>query len=167
MRQIIFITVLFSFYLTNAQIKEVVETELNEKDETEMVEYQEKFFEADSTKYREKAYQSYSLLVSKFPKSEKHTVYLYSKGCLSANKEESKNCFKDVIKVNDWQYYTRRCYIYLSFQAVKDKDFKSLKEYLGAIEKMEKPTFTCGNEMETYKAQLKNLYASYEAGTKK
>lgn len=167
MRRIIFITVLFTFYLTNAQMKEVTETELNEKAESEMVEYQEKFFEADSTKLREKAYQSYSLLVSNFPKSEKYTVYLYSKGCLSNNKEESKNCFKNVIKANDWKYYTRRCYIHLSFQAFEDKDFKLLKEYLDAIEKMGNPTFTCGNEMETYKAQLKNLYSSYEAGIKK
>ena len=167
MRQIIFITVLFTFYLTNAQIKEVTETQLNEKAESEMLEYQEKFFEADSTKLREKAYQSYSLLVSNFPKSEKYSVYLYSKGCLSTNEQESKNCFKDVIKANDWLYYTRRSYIHLSFQAVKENDFKSLKEYLDAIEKMEKPTFRCGNEMETYKAQLKNLYASYEAGIKK
>jgi hypothetical protein len=167
MRRIIFITALFTFYLNNAQIKEATETELNEKAESEMIKYQEKFFEADSPKLREKAYQSYSLLVSKFPKSEKHTIYLYYKGCLSTNNEESKNCFKDVIKANDWKYYIRQCYIHLSFQAVEDNDFKLLKEYLDAIEKMEAPTFTCGNEMETYKAQLKNLHASYETGIKK
>ncbi len=107
------------------------------------------------------------MVKNNFPKSEKYTVYLYYKGCLSINKEESKSCFKEVIEANDWNYYIRDSYIRLSFQAVEDKDFKLLKEYLDAIAKLGNPTFTCGNEMEVYNAQLKNLYSSYEAGIKK
>ena len=157
MRKICVILTLFTFYLTSAQSKEFSETELYEKADAEILEYSEKCFEADSTKLEHKVFESYSLLVENFPKSEKRSFYLYTKGCFSFSDEESKKCFKEVIQANDWQYYVRQSYLKLSWIAVREKDYNSALQYLNLIEKMEKPIFTCGNEMETYNAQLKNI----------
>ena len=157
MRRIYLFLIFFTFYFSNAQVKEISETELNEKADAEILEYSEKIFESDSTRLAQKVYESYSLLVTKFPKSEKRSFYLYTKGCFTLNDEESKNCFKEVVQANDWKYYVRQSYLKLSWIAVREKDYNFALKYLDLIEKMEKPSFTCGNEMETYNAQLKNI----------
>jgi len=157
MRRIYIILTFFAFYFTNAQIKEVSETELNEKADAEILEYSEKSFEADSTRLALRVYESYSLLVKNFPKSEKRSFYLYIKGCFSINNEESKKCFIEVVQANDWKYYVRQSYLKLSWIAVREKDYNSALQYLELMEKMGKPNFTCGNEIETYNAQLKNI----------
>ena len=167
MRQIIFILAFLTFYLSNAQIKEASETELNEKADEEILEYTEKIFEADSTRLQQKVYESYSLLVKNFPKSDKHSFYLYTKGCFAFSEEESKKCFKEVVQKNDLKYYVRQSYLKLSWIAIHEKNYNSALQYLDLIEKMEKPKFTCGNEMETYNTQLKNIRERCETGLKK
>jgi hypothetical protein len=167
MTRISFILTFFTIYLTNAQVKELSESELQEKADTEILEYSERIYDADSTKLREKAYESYSLLVKQYSKSEKRSFYLYTKGCLAFDDEESKKCFKEVIQINDWQYYVRQSYLKLSWIAVRDKDFNTALKYLDLIEKLEKQKFTCGNEMESYYAQLKNIREQSETGLKK
>lgn len=157
MRRICVISTLFLFYLTSAQVKELSEAELNEKADAELLEYSENRFESDSTRLADKVYESYSFLVKNFPKSEKRSFYLYTKGCLSFSDEESKKCFKEVIQFNDWEYYVRQSYLKLSWIAVREKDYNSALQYLDLIEKMQKPIFFCGNEKETYNAQLKNI----------
>jgi hypothetical protein len=157
----------FTLYLTNAQVKELSETKLQERADSEILEYSEKMFDADSTKLRQKAYESYSLLLKEYPKSEKRSFYLYTKGCLSFDNEESKKSFKEVIEINDWQYYIRQSYLKLSWIAVREKDFNTALKYIEFIEKLEKPNFTCGNEMESYYAQLKNIREQSETGLKK
>ncbi len=163
MTQIILTILFFAFNVTNAQIKEASETELYEKAERDIGEYYEKYIDADSTKLRIKAYKSYSLLVSKFPKLEKSSYYLYTIGSLTYDKEESKKCFKEVIRENNWEYYIRKSYISLAFYATDEKDFKTELKCIEEIKKMKNPTFTFRTEMKTYNAQLKNLYTLCEA----
>ena len=167
MNQIIFLLTFFTFSFVNAQIKEVSETELNEKASTEIEEFIEKRFDADSTKLANKVYESYNLLIRNFPKSEKLSSYIYTKGCFAINVEESKNCFKEVVKANDRKYYVRKSYLKLSWIAVREKNYISALKFIDLIEKMEKPIFDCGTEMETYNTQLKNIRKHCKTGLKK
>ena len=168
MRKFTLIITFLAFHLANAQSKDVSQTELEEKVETYMVEYNESNNESESISLLKKAYEIYSLLASKFPESGRIGYYLYMKGTLSSDKEEKKNCYKKVIEMNHDKEYIRKAYINLCFYAIEEKDFNTAKQYLETIEKMEIPSsFTCGNEREVYYAQLKNLREAYETGIKK
>ncbi|MBC8882430.1 hypothetical protein H9X57_00350 [Flavobacterium piscinae] len=168
MKRIIFILVFVFFNLGNAQTKEISETELYEKAEKAVEEYYEKCFEADSLKYIQKAYDCYSELVKHFPNSEKRKVYIYSKGLYSQNNEDAKKCFIEVIQINDnnWLYYIRESYMKLTWYAIKEKEFKTAEKYLNIIDKMKKPSFSCGVEFDVYYSRLKNLRKRCEEGLK-
>ena len=168
MKQIIFILVFVFFNLGNAQTKEVSETELYDKAQIIEVEYYEKCFEADSLKFRHKVYESYSELVKYFPNSKKRSIYLYSKGFYSIDNEEAKKCYSEVIQINDknWQFYIRESYMMLRWYAINEKAYKTAKKYLDIIDKMKKPVFRCGYELESYYSRLKNLRKSCKEGLK-
>lgn len=167
MRRLAFIITFLAFHLTNAQSKDLSQTELEEKVENYMIEYDESNNESESIILLKKAYEIYSLLASKFPESGRISYYLYMKGALATDKEERKGCFKKAIEMNHDQYYIRKAYISLCFYAIEEKDFNTAKQYLEIIEKIKEPKFTCGNERQIFYAQLKNLRESYEAGIKK
>ncbi len=46
----------------------------------------------------------------------------------------------------------------LTLYAIEEKEFKTAEKYLNNIDKMKKPSFSCGNEFNTYYARLKNLH---------
>lgn len=167
MKRIVLLLFLVTYSFANSQTKEVSEDELYQKAEADISEFDDHYGEADSTKLRLKVYESYASLANKFPQSKKISYYLYNKGCFGNDNEESKNCFKKVIQINDWHYYVRQCYLKLSWLAVREKEFDVALKYLEIIEKMEKPQFKCGNEMQTYYAQLKSIREFSETGLKK
>ncbi|MGL2967059.1 hypothetical protein [Flavobacterium sp. XGLA_31] len=167
MKPIIFTVLFLAYSLANSQTKEVSEEELYKKAEADVSEFDENYYTADSTKLSQKVYDSYSSLSKKFPQSKRISYYLYNKGCFAVDKEESKKCFKEVIQINDWQYYVRQSYVKLSWIAVSEKEFDIALKYLDIIGKMENPRFTCGNEMQSYYAQLKNIRERCETGLKK
>ncbi|RXR18888.1 hypothetical protein [Flavobacterium stagni] len=166
MRICAFILTFFCFIFTNAQVNEFTESELRTKADSEMADYIEGMHESDSLKLRQKTYDSFSLLIKKFPKSENLSFYLYTKGCLADKIEEAKSCFKEVIQINSWSYYVIQSYFRLSWFAVKDKDFKLALQYLDIIEKMEQPNYHCGVELESYQSQLNNIRQECEKGLK-
>ena len=164
MKRAILTFMLFAFSLTDAQEMEISETDLYEKAEASVTEYYNRYSEADSAIIRTKTYQYYSSLVKNFPKSENYIYYLYTKGCFAHDRAEQKQCFKEVSESGSWAYYRRKALIYLCSYAIDEKEFISAKQYLDAIGKMKKPTFTCGNERETDNSQLeairKRLYVA-------
>jgi hypothetical protein len=167
MKPIVLLLFLVTSSFANSQAKEGSEDELYQKAEAAISEFDDHYGQADSTKLRLKVYEGFSLLVSKFPQSKKISYYLYNKGCFASDKEDTKNCLKKVIQINDWQYYVRQSYLRLSWHAVDEKEFDLALKYLEIIEKMEKPQFRCGNEMQTYYAQLKSIREYCETGLKK
>lgn len=166
MRICAFILIFFCFLFTNAQINEISESELRTKADSEMSDYIDGMHESDSLKLRQKTYDSFSLLIKMFPKSENLSFYLYTKGCLADNIKEATNCFKEVIQINSWSYYVVQSYIRLSWFAVKSKDFELALHYLISIEKMEQPNFHCGVELGAYQSQIKNIRLECEKGLK-
>lgn len=168
MKRIIFILVFVYFNLGYSQTKEISETELYEKAYKAEEEYNEKCFDADSLKYIQKAYECYSELVKLFPNSENRKKYLYSKGLYSQDSEEAKKCYVEVIQINDnkCHFHIIKSYIELSRYAIKEKEFKTAEKYLNIIDKMKKPSFSCGVEFDVYYARLKNLRKLCEEGLK-
>ncbi|WP_298116794.1 hypothetical protein [Flavobacterium sp.] len=171
MRKLLLLTlVLFVSNLINSQNTISSEVKMKEKGENYLVVANDKMNEnmiAEGDEAKQKAHEIFSQLVLEYPKSESYTYYLFTKGITSSNKTEARKCFEEVIRLNNWQYYTRKSYMNLVYDAIEEKDFENGLKYLEEIKKMNKPTFNCGVERETYEAQIKYLYQACETELKK
>jgi hypothetical protein len=168
MKRAILTFMLFAFSLTNAQEREISEADLYEKAEASEVEYNRNFDKAESAAIKVKTYTYYSALVANYSKSEHYSIYLYNKGFWADNKAEQKQCFKKVIEANNpnWLYYTRQSYIELCSLAIDEKDFSLAKQYLNAVDKMQRPIHTCGNAVEADHNRVNNLRKRVNDGIK-
>ena len=115
-----------------------------------------------------KAYETFNLLVEKYPSSEKFIYYLYYKS-LSALEYENyavaKDGFLKIVELNhiNWQYYTRKSYIFLAEIAVTEKDYISAQMYL---ERKSKKSLM-GHEIRIEELQLKYLNEKITEGLKR
>lgn len=143
---------------------------MKEKGENYLVVANDKMNEnmiVEANEAKQKAHEFFSQLILEYPKSEGYTYYLFTKGITSSNKTEAKKCFEEVIRLNNWKYYTRKSYMNLVYDAIEEKDFENGLKYLEEIKKLKNPTFSCGVERDIYEAQIKYLNQACEAGLKK
>ena len=178
MKRKILVISLFSLFFCNGQVVENTEDEILKKAESflELFYNTEESIEDNDSEnpsknqrdyYGKKANEYFSLLIDKFPNSERMSFYLFSKGSTSSTVEEAKTFHQQVIELNNWSYYTRKSCLILASLSLKEKNLENVLYYLKHIEKMGKPTFTSGMEKEIYETQLTNLYEEYNKGIKK